>query len=37
MTDRCVMHRMMHDMVATVMDDTPVLHRMMDLGRCKAR
>jgi hypothetical protein len=36
MTDRCMMHRMMDDM-ATVMDDTPVVHRVMNLGRCKAR
>jgi hypothetical protein len=35
MMDRRVMHWMMNHMV-TVMDDTPVVHRMMDLRRCKA-
>ena len=34
MMDR-VMHRMMNDMV-TMMNDTSVVHRMMDLGHRKA-
>ena len=35
MMDGRMLHRMMND-VATVMDDTPVMNRMMDLGHCKA-
>jgi hypothetical protein len=27
---------MMHDMMAAMVDDTPVVDRMMDLGCCKA-
>jgi hypothetical protein len=27
---------MMHDMMAAMVDDTPVLDRMMNLGCCKA-
>jgi hypothetical protein len=36
MMDGRVMHGMMHYMVAAMMDDTPVMHRVMNLRHSKA-
>jgi hypothetical protein len=36
MMDRVMLHRMMNDMVTTMMNDTPVVHRMMNLSHRKA-